>query len=56
MSTAYACIVRLEAKPDRAADVEELLTGAVPLAQAEERTVRSPRLNIGVPSDSDGYA
>ena len=39
MSTPYAFVARLEAKPERAADVAELLTGALPLAQAEQGTV-----------------
>jgi quinol monooxygenase YgiN len=39
MSTPYAFVVRLEAKPERAAAVAELLSGALPLAQAEPGTV-----------------
>jgi quinol monooxygenase YgiN len=39
MNTPYAFVVRLEAKPDRAAAVAELLSGALPLAQAEPGTV-----------------
>ena len=39
MNTPYAFVVRLEAKPDRAAAVAELLEGALPLAQAEPGTV-----------------
>lgn len=39
MSTPYAFVARIEAKPERAADVAELLTGALPLAQAEQGTV-----------------
>lgn len=39
MSTPYAFVVRLEAKPERAAAVAELLGGALPLAQAEPGTV-----------------
>ncbi len=39
MDTPYAFVVRLEAKPDRAEDVAALLTGALPLAQAEDGTV-----------------
>jgi quinol monooxygenase YgiN len=39
MNTPYAFVVRLEAKPDRAAAVAELLRGALPLAQAEPGTV-----------------
>ena len=39
MSTPYAFVVRLEAKPDRAAALAELLEAALPLAQAEPGTV-----------------
>ena len=39
MNTPYAFVVRLEARPDRAAAVAELLSGALPLAQAEPGTV-----------------
>lgn len=39
MPTPYAFVARIEAKPERAADVAELLTGALPLAQAEQGTV-----------------
>jgi len=39
MSTPYAFVARIEAKPDKADDVAELLTGALPLAQAEPGTV-----------------
>lgn len=39
MPTPYAFVARIDAKPERAADVAELLTGALPLAQAEEGTV-----------------
>ena len=39
MSTPYAFVARIEAKPERAADVAELLTGALPLAQGEQGTV-----------------
>ena len=39
MNTPYAFVVRLEAKPERAAAVAELLSGALPLAQAEPGTV-----------------
>ncbi len=39
MDTPYAFVVRLEAKPDRAEDVAALLTGALPLAEAEDGTV-----------------
>jgi quinol monooxygenase YgiN len=39
MDTPYAFVARIEAKPDRALDVADLLTGALPLAQAEQGTV-----------------
>ena len=39
MSTPYAFVARIEAKPDRAEDVAALLTGALPLAEAEQGTV-----------------
>lgn len=39
MNTPYAFVVRLEAKPDRTAALAELLSGALPLAQAEPGTV-----------------
>lgn len=39
MSTAYAFVVSIEAKPEKAAEVAELLAGALPLAQAEQGTV-----------------
>jgi len=39
MSTPYAFVARIEAKPDKAEDVASLLTGALPLAQAEQGTV-----------------
>ena len=39
MSTPYAFVARIEAKPDRAEDVAALLTGALPLAEAEPGTV-----------------
>lgn len=39
MSTPYAFVARIEAKPEKAEAVAELLTGALPLAQAEEGTV-----------------
>jgi quinol monooxygenase YgiN len=39
MDTPYAFVARIEAKPDRAQDVADLLTGALPLAQAEQGTV-----------------
>jgi quinol monooxygenase YgiN len=39
MSTPYAFEARIEAKPEKADDVAALLTGALPLAQAEPGTV-----------------
>jgi quinol monooxygenase YgiN len=39
MSTPYAFVARIEAKPEKAGEVAELLTGALPLAQAEQGTV-----------------
>jgi quinol monooxygenase YgiN len=39
MDVRYAFVARIEAKPDKAQDVASLLTGALPLAQAEEGTV-----------------
>lgn len=39
MSTPFAFVARIEAKPDRAQDVADLLAGALPLAQAEPGTV-----------------
>ena len=39
MDTPYAFVARIEAKPEKAEDVAALLTGALPLAQAEEGTV-----------------
>ncbi len=39
MTTPYAFVARLEAKPERSADVAALLTGALALAQAEPGTV-----------------
>jgi quinol monooxygenase YgiN len=39
MTTPYAFVVRLEAKPERAAAVAELLRDALPLAEAERGTV-----------------
>src|SRR6201985_3932622 len=39
MDTPYAFVARIEAKPDKADDVAALLTGALPLAQAEQGTV-----------------
>lgn len=39
MDTPYAFVARIEAKPEKAGDVAALLTGALPLAQAEAGTV-----------------
>lgn len=39
MDIRYAFVARIEAKPDKAEDVASLLTGALPLAQAEAGTV-----------------
>jgi quinol monooxygenase YgiN len=39
MDVRYAFVARIEAKPDKAQDVASLLTGALPLAQAEAGTV-----------------
>lgn len=39
MSMRYAFVARIEAKPDRASDVADLLAGALPLAEAEEGTL-----------------
>jgi quinol monooxygenase YgiN len=39
MSTPYAFVARLEAKPEKAENVAELLAGALPLAEAESGTV-----------------
>lgn len=39
MAMRYAFVVRIEAKPDRASDVADLLAGALPLAEAEEGTL-----------------
>ena len=39
MSTPYAFVARIEAKPDKAEDVAALLAGALPLAVAETGTV-----------------
>jgi quinol monooxygenase YgiN len=39
MSTPYAFVARIEAKPDKADDVAALLVGALPLAEAEPGTV-----------------
>lgn len=39
MNTPYAFVARIEAKPEKADEVAELLTGALPLAEAEPGTV-----------------
>ena len=39
MDTPYAFVARIEAKPEKSEDVAALLTGALPLAQAEAGTV-----------------
>jgi quinol monooxygenase YgiN len=39
VSAPYAFVARIEAKPDKADEVDELLAGALPLAQAEPVTV-----------------
>jgi len=39
MTIQYALVAKLEAKPDKAAEVADLLTGAVDLARAEPGTV-----------------
>src|SRR6266545_4334285 len=39
MSTPYAFVARIEAKPDKADEVAALLIGALPLAEAEPGTV-----------------
>jgi quinol monooxygenase YgiN len=39
MTVAYAFVAKLEAKPDKAAEVAELLTGAVELARQEAGTI-----------------
>jgi quinol monooxygenase YgiN len=39
MSTPYAFVARLEAKPEKAENVAALLAGALPLAEAESGTV-----------------
>jgi quinol monooxygenase YgiN len=39
MDTPYAFVARIEAKSDKAEEVAALLTGALPLAQAESGTV-----------------
>jgi quinol monooxygenase YgiN len=39
VSTPYAFVARIEAKPERADEVAELLSGALPLAEAEPGTI-----------------
>jgi quinol monooxygenase YgiN len=39
MSTPYAFVAKLEAKPEKADELEQLLVGALPLAEAEPGTV-----------------
>lgn len=39
MSTPYAFVAKLEAKPDKAETVAEFLAGALPLAEAETGTI-----------------
>lgn len=39
MSARYAFVARIEAKPDKAGEVADLLSGALPLAQAEDGTL-----------------
>ena len=39
MDTPYAFVARIEAKPEKADEVAALLTGALPLAQAESGTI-----------------
>jgi len=39
VNTPYAFVARIEAKPDKADDVAQLLAGALPLAEAEPGTV-----------------
>jgi quinol monooxygenase YgiN len=39
VNTPFAFVARIEAKPDKADDVAALLTGALPLAEAEPGTV-----------------
>lgn len=39
MDTPYAFVARLEAKPEKAEALAALLTGALPLAQAEAGTI-----------------
>jgi quinol monooxygenase YgiN len=39
MTTPFAFVARIEAKPDKAEEVADLLIGALPLAEAEQGTV-----------------
>jgi quinol monooxygenase YgiN len=39
MDTPYAFVARIEAKPEKSEEVAALLTGALPLAQAEAGTI-----------------
>ena len=39
MDTPYAFVARIEAKPEKSDEVAALLTGALPLAQAETGTI-----------------
>ena len=39
MTALYAFVAKIEAKPEKANEVAELLTGALPLAEAEPGTV-----------------
>lgn len=39
MNTPYAFVARIEAKPEKSEEVAALLTGALPLAEAEEGTI-----------------
>ncbi len=39
METPYAFVVRIEARPEKSEDVAALLSGALPLAEAETGTV-----------------
>ena len=46
-STKFALLVRIEAKPGKEAEVSKFLNDALPLAQAENGTVRWYALKIG---------
>jgi quinol monooxygenase YgiN len=39
-TTPYGFVARIEAKPDKSQQLSDLLTGALPLAEAESGTVR----------------